>query len=135
MAESTWRSTCCNPFQIQGHTARKSSLRPVSEWMCERNSLLHLGMKICDTCRKRLGNLPEIPDPAVDSESGPTVSSLSDSQSEVYEPSEQMRIVNQCLISLDETPVTKRKLQSKKYSKQKMEFLTMKMSEVIATGR
>jgi len=61
-----------------------------------------------DTCRKRLGKLPEVPDFAVDSESQPTVSTSCDSPSQVYQPSE--RIVNQRLVSLDEPPVTKRKL-------------------------
>lgn len=143
VSESAWRSTCCNPFQIEGHTARKNSLRPVSQWMCEKSPLLHMGMRICDTCRKKLAQASAL---TVNPQGDSTDSTLSESlceQSEtedpsemyepsmMYKPSEQMGIVNQCLLNLGETPVTKRKLQSKKYCKQKMEVLTMKMGEVM----
>ena len=30
-------------FQVQGHTARKSSLRPVTKWMREKISIIHVG--------------------------------------------------------------------------------------------
>ena len=124
-AESCWRSTCCNPFEIRGHNyyARKKSLRPVAEWMCKKKRSLQIGMKICDSCRKKLAD-------ALSDSSTPT---SSDSPSEMHDPSETctLGVVNQCLVNLGQTPVTKRNLQSKTYSKQKLESLTTKMGEVM----
>ena len=64
--------------------------------------------------------------------------SQSDSESEIEvkrEQCESMGVVNQCLIDLGETPVTKRKLQSKKYKERKLELLTTKMSEVMSVEK
>ena len=104
---STWRSTCCNAFQIQGYTARKSSLRPVTKWMREKNSSIQVGSKICDTCRKRLAKVSSTPNRDEDAEtvgsSSPTPSdSVSDHEIE-YEHSEAIGVVNQCLVDLGET--------------------------------
>ena len=54
--------SCCNPFDIPGHTwsSRRKNLRPVTAWMCERAPHITIGMKICDTCRKKLSK--ESPD-------------------------------------------------------------------------
>ena len=130
--DSSWRSTCCNPFQIEGHTARKNSLRPVTKWMCEKNPLIQMGSRICDTCRKKLAKVSEVPNIPLHAKTDSSSSTPSDSPNEMmYEPSESIQIVNQCLVDLGETPVTKRKLQSKKYSERKLEVLTMKMSEAM----
>ena len=55
--------SCCNPFEISDHTwsSRRKNLRPVIAWMCERAPHITIGMKICDTCRKKLSK--ELPDP------------------------------------------------------------------------
>ena len=49
----------------------------------------------------------------------------------MYEQSDHIGAVNQCLVELGETPITKKKLQSKKYSKQKLEVLAVKMGEAM----
>ena len=139
LKSSTWKSTCCNPFQVRGHTARKSSLRPVAKWMREKNSTIQVGSKICDTCRKKLAKVSNTPNHDVDAEtvnsSSPTPSdSVSDHEIE-YEHSEAIGVVNQCLVDLGETPVTKRKLQSKKYKERKLEVLTTKMSKVLLSEK
>ena len=48
--------SCCNPFDIPGHnwSSRRKNLRPVTAWMCETAPHITIGMKICDTCRKKL---------------------------------------------------------------------------------
>lgn len=127
--DSSWRSTCCNPFRIQGHTARKNSLRPVTELMREKVPSIQLGSRICDTCRKKFAKVSEVPDYAETYTISPTVSPSP--PEEKYEPSETIKMVNQCLVDIGETPVTKRKLQSKKYSRRKLEVLTTKMSEIM----
>lgn len=139
MAHSEWRSTCCNPFHKKDHGGKRKTLRPVTKWMCEKDSNISMGSKICDCCRKKLAT--SIPEPHSYSEStfelSPTPSPpVSPPGSEVlqYEEFESMRLVNQCLDDIGETPVTKRKLQSKKYSEQKLEHLTTMMGKGIIGG-
>ena len=133
-SDSLWRSTCCNPFQLQHHTARKSLLRPVTKWMCEKNSLIQMGMRICDTCRKKLAKVSKAPDLSLDAEPDSSSSDLASDYEMKYEQSvrgSSVRMINHCLTELGETPVTKIKLQSKKYSERKLEVLTTMMSEVV----
>ena len=117
-AQSQWRSTCCNPFKISGHTAKRSALRSVTNWMCEKHSQVQRGSKICDTCRKKLAKLSEAPTLDLECDVSPlTQSDLSDSEVIEEEECDSLYLVNQCLEDLDETPITKRKLRTKKYSK------------------
>ena len=114
-------------------------MRPVTKWMREKNSTIQVGSKICNTCRKKLAKESNTPKCDVDAEtvgsSSPTPSdSVSDHEIE-YEHSEAIGVVNQCLVDLGETPVTKRKLQSKKYKERKLEVLTTKMSEVLLSEK
>jgi hypothetical protein len=91
-----------------------------------------MGSRICGTCRKKLVKVPDVPDCALDAETDSSSSTRSDSPSEILcSPSEAIQVVNQCLVDLGETPVTKRKLQSKKYSETKLEALTTKLSDVM----
>ena len=57
----------------------------------------------------------------VGSSSSTPSDSVSDHEIE-YEHSEAIGVVNQCLIDLGEIPVTKRKLQSKKYKERKLRY-------------
>ena len=52
MAQKHWINSCCNPFNNPTH--KKTSLRPVVPWMCEKIATLTLDQKICDSCRKKL---------------------------------------------------------------------------------
>ena len=99
---------CCNPFDIPGHTwsSRRKNLRPVTAWMCERPPHITIGMKICDTCRKKLSK--ESPDAteSVTSELDPTT--LPSSQATESDPlfshgSEAVPSLNVCLAEIGET--------------------------------
>ena len=138
LKSTTWRSTCCNPFQVRGHTARKNTLRPVAKWMCEKNPIIQKGSKICDTCRKKLAKVCKDSDLDVDAGTDSSSSTPSESPGDRdmgNEHFESIGVVNKCLVDLGETPVTKRKLQSKKYKERKLELLTTKMSEAMSMGR
>ena len=100
--------------------------------MGEKNQI---GSKVCGTCSKNLARASNVPDLDVDSATSP---SPSDSDSDIeakHEQCESTGVVNQCLIDLGETPVTKRKLQSKKYKERKLELLMTKMSEVTSVEK
>ena len=136
-AHFQWRSTCCNPFSISGHTARRNALRPVTNWMCEKHPLVQMGSKICDTCRKKLAKLSEVPTLGLESDLSPSTPSDSSSGSEMIkeEKYDSLHLVNKCLEDLDETPVTKRKLRTKKYSERKLEIVTAKMEAAMLGER
>ena len=55
MAQKQWTNSCCNPFNNLRH--KKTSLRPVLPWMCEKIPTLTLKQKICDSCRKKLAEM------------------------------------------------------------------------------
>ena len=52
MAQPEWKSTCCNPFNVRGHTSKRKNLRPVSKWMCEKAPHISIGARICDSYKK-----------------------------------------------------------------------------------
>jgi hypothetical protein len=37
----------------EGHQKIGTSLRPVTDWMCDSSHIIEKGMKICDACRKQ----------------------------------------------------------------------------------
>ena len=93
--------------------------------MCERVLSLTLGAKICDDCRKKLAQLPvqgtESDEPF---ESSQVEASASSQHEEVLIPQESLETVNQCLSTLGETPIVKKKLQQAKYPKEKLKKIT-----------
>ena len=95
--------------------------------MCEKHPQVQRGSKICDTCRKKLAKRFEAPTLDLECDLSPLIRSDS-SDSEVIEEEEcdSLYLVNQCLEDLDETPVTKLKLRTKKYSRRKLEIVTVK---------
>ena len=134
MAHSEWRSTCCNPFNIGDHGAKRKNLRSVSQWMCEKNPKIAMGSKICDNCRKKL--LISIPDPYSESgfDKSPTPSppgSPPGAEVHKFEELESMKLINQCLEVIGETPISKRKQQSKKYLGQKLDQLITTMEKAM----
>ena len=90
------------------------------------------GDKIYDNCRKKLTTA---------SLSQPSDSPISDSESDgaLSPPDEELQVdtcqslmmVNQCLDTIGETPLTKRKLRYKKYSKQKVKKITTMMQKAV----
>ncbi len=97
------------------------------------------GSRICDKCRKQLAQT--IPETSSLAETQPSTSSSPPSSSvaspEVPELDhrekrlESLEAVTKCLKNLGETPITLRKLRSKKYSKNKMAKIVEKMDQVI----
>ncbi len=141
---SQWKVFCCNPFNRPSHFVRKKNLlRQVTKKMCEKFPSILPGQKICDDCRKKVvkyspprsssesdrtvsppGEVPLPPDSS--SESDRTVSP----RSKVLQ-ADTCEFVNQYLDTIGETPITKRKLRGKKYSKQKVEKITSMMQKAV----
>ena len=164
MAEgvSHWTNVCCNPFGKPSHFVRnKKQLRQVSNWMIEKVPSLTHGQKICASCRKQLAQtstpsptseprettpelvespderseLLESPDEGPHSEPDPAVVTLCGEELQP-EPSESVSLVNMCLETFGETPITKTKLKrSKKRSKQKVDMITTMMQKAVISKR
>ena len=113
MDHPKWKSVCCNPLNKDRHSHRRTNLRPVLPWMCEKVPSLSLGAKVCDACRKELALLP-----TESSQEDDTADS--NSQEEVSYPNDSLDTLNQCLSAIGETPVIKKKLQQTKYPKEKI---------------
>ena len=123
MAQSLWVNTCCNPFEKPNHSAKRKTLRPVTEKMCERVPSIQMGSRICDDCRKKVSKLAPV-----------TASSDPETRSDdvYFDPPETLASFNQYLGEIGETPINKSKLQrSTKYSKQKMERITTAVKKVV----
>ena len=157
MAE--WRQSCCNPFNKVRHTVReKSQLRAVTKKMCKKVPSILPGEKICHTCRKQVSDISEHAEPDqsnsrsfIDEQSSPydhdypkielshestMTDSFSESESSPVKQyhstlaTESRTMVNKYLRIAGETPITKRKLQSKKYKKSKLQTV-LKMMEMV----
>ena len=99
----------CNPFNLPGHTwsSRKKNFRPVTAWICERVPHISIGMKICDTCRKKLSKESLDVTASVTSEFDPptpTSSQATESDPLFYHGSEAVSSLNVCLAEIGETP-------------------------------
>ena len=149
MAQPEWKSTCCNPFNVRGHTSKRKNLRPVSGWMCEKAPHISIGARICDSCRKKLSRA-SIPDVQV--ESADTNSDSDTEDSSLQQPSSleedssiqpsfceedsqpssaSLALVNQCLKESGKTPITKRKLRTRKYAEKKLDEVTTMMEKLV----
>lgn len=149
MAEGVSQCTnaCCNPFGKPSHFVRnKEQLRPVSNWMTEKAPSLTHGQKICASCRKQLAqtNTPSpTPGPRVTLVESPDEGLESETDlientplGEELQPSESVALVNMCLETFGETPITKTKLKrSKKRSKQKVDKITTMMQKAVISER
>ena len=157
MAEgvSQWTNICCNPFGKPSHYVRnKKQLRQVSDWMITKVPTLTHGQKICASCRKQLSHTsspsptpeerrattPESPVegsefPDEGPESDPAVVTPPGEELEP-EPSESVALVNVCLETFGETPITKTNLKrAKKRSKQKVDKITTMMQRAMISER
>ena len=136
MERMEWRSVCCNPFGKKKHTVARKSLRPVSQWMCEQVDTISMGMRICDSCRKKLKKSA----PATAMELVLSDFSLSEPSSPPsketlqVEEMEALHFVNQCLEESGQTPLTKRQLQYPKITEQKIEKVTSMFQKVTVRG-
>ena len=131
--------SCCNPFDIPGHTwsSRRKNLRPVTAWMCERAPHITIGMKICDTCRKKLSK--ESPDAteSVTSELDPPTppsSQATESDPLFSHSSEAVSSLNVCLAEIGETPFSQSRARSKTYCGQKAKKITAALQRTVIRG-
>ena len=130
--------SCCNPFEIPGHTwsSRRKNLRPVIAWMRERSPHITIGMKICDTCRKKLSK--ELPDPIESVTSKldpPTILNLQATESDPLfsRGSEAVSSLNVCLEEIGETPLCQSRARSKTYCRQKVKKITEALQRTVIT--
>ena len=96
--------------------------------MCDKAPLISQGQKICDACRKELAKTSE---PLSDSASESEQTGTPDEDTFQVEAVEPLALVNKCLETIGDTPLTKRKLQSKKKSKEKVKRITAMMEKVV----
>ena len=157
MAEgvSQWTNICCNPFGKPSHYVRnKKQLRQVSDWMIKKVPTLKHDQKICASCRKQISHTstpsptpeehrattPESPVggyefPDEGPESDPAVVTPPGEELEP-ESSESVALVNVCLETFGETPITKTKLKrNKKRSKKKVDKITTMMQKAVISER
>ena len=125
MAQSTWRSSCCNPFELPNHSwTSKKNLRPVTKWMCEETPNVTLGMKICDSCRKKMGTILH---------SSAAVPESEEELDDEYIPdtSQSLQTINSCLREIGITPICKKKIHQAKYPQHKIAKVTTAMKKFI----
>ena len=136
MDKPKWKKTCCNPFHQPNHS-KKSNLRHVLSWMCEKQPNLTLDDKICDDCRKKLAKLPVLSAEveSTDSESqgweSQDVGESSQLEESALHQQESVESLNQCLSAIGETPITKKKLQQVKYPKEKLKKVKVSIKKKI----
>lgn len=100
---------CCRPSSSKKCS---KSLRIVQNWMFEKSSSIRRGDYICDSCRNDLQKKP-----AVDI---PYDESIVEANDETYQTSDTVfEALNTFLRKVDESPVTKKKLQTQQYARSK----------------
>ncbi len=131
MAE--WRSACCNPFKKSGHAAKKKNLRPVTKRMREEHPQFNLSVesRICDNCRKQLARTVSTHE-EISSDS--STSSPVPVEFDKVERLESLQLVSKCLQDMGETPITKRRARSKRYTRDKVSRITALMDKAAITG-
>lgn len=115
---------CCNPFKKPGHFNYKKNVRPVSKHLLQETTLLNLGDKICDTCRKAIYVQPSAAEGqslvSVESSGLATGNSDSSESDEVFEKNEALVSLNTSLQCVGESPIKRKRLLEKKYAKTKL---------------
>ena len=128
--------SCCNPFDIPGHnwSSRRKNLRPVTAWMCETVPHITIGMKICDTCRKKLSK--ESTESVTSELDPPTPPSSQATESDPLfsHGSEAVSSLNVCLAEIGETPFSQSRARSKTYCGQKVKKITEALQRTVITG-
>lgn len=112
---------CCNPFTKLNHSTKSTNLRSVMKWMCNKmpHKVLSVDMKICDRCRKELAAFKtlnsddDIPVEPIE------VPSTSTDHSVVF-PDIALTALNASLQSMNESPVSKKKILHPRYTRNKL---------------
>ena len=87
--------------------------------MCEKAPHITIGLKICDTCRKKLNDLDtSLSTPLLDDPDNQNTEETDFSDVE-YKPAEAQRTIDEFLVSIGETPFSKSKACGKTYTPQR----------------
>lgn len=122
------RLQCFNPLKKENHTVRdKKTLRNVTSWMCSLYTEIPKEAKICNKCRKEITALKTNLNANQLGPSAKPCLALNDEMSSSdsdRDPKFSMSNIivdqmNTSLLELEESPIDKRKIQSKQYAKTK----------------
>ena len=105
--------------------------------MCERAPHITIGMKICDTCRKKLSKeSPDVTESVTAELDPPTPPSSQATESDPLfsHSSEAVSSLNVCLAKIGETPFSQSRARSKTYSGQKVKKITEALQCTVITG-
>jgi len=110
------------------------AVRSVTNWMCERAPCITIGMKICDTCRKKLSKeSPDITEPVSSEFNSPTLPSSpgTGSDSLFSHSSEAVPSLNMCLAEIGEAPFFQSR--GRFYCGQKVRKITEALQRTVIT--
>ena len=103
--------------------------------MCEHpQHNLSVESRICDNCRKQLAKTVSTHEDSSSGSSTPSIPSPLPVELSEVERLESLQLVSKCLEDMGETPLTKRKVRSKKYSRDKVSRITALMEKAAITG-
>lgn len=118
---------CFNPFNKPNHSHARKGLRHVSSWMCDLIPGTPELSKVCDSCRKQLTKLKNEKHREISTGTS-NIHEESQSDTEIEEApidmpfsneSDALSSLNSSLIDMGESPVDKKRIQSKIYSTEK----------------
>lgn len=123
--QAIWRTSCCNPFDKAHKNVRKMKLRPVTKKMSSDFPSILPGEMICDMCRKQVAREIEKLD-SIQAES------IAEEALEKFDDEQffELEGTNDILSLIGETPLTKRKMQSKSYKEQKYKQVSTKIHDI-----
>ena len=102
--------------------------------MCERAPHITIGMKICDTCRKKLNKeSPDATESVISEFNPPTLPSSQATESDPLfsHGSEAVSSLNVCLAEIGETPFSQSRGRSKAYCGQKVKKITEALQRTV----
>ena len=126
---------CCNPFRKPGHTVSKG-LRNVTNWMCELEYGIVENNKVCDSCRKSLGQIKGFKDSdaEVSDVSLSALNMTDNSKNGFLDRKNAIDLLNAALQEIGESPVKNRKVRTESYCKDKAEKIKKTLIENVLTG-
>ena len=104
--------------------------------MCEEHPQFNLSVesRICDNCRKQLARTVSTHEENSSDSSTSSIPSPVPVEFDEVERLESLQLVSKCLEDIGETPITKRKARSKKYTRDKVSRITALMDKAAITG-
>ena len=118
-----WKTSCCNPFGKAHKNARKVELRSVTKKVLDNFPDILPGEMICDMRKKQaVAHTIIFHSPSPDD-----LPSFLGTSDELYFPPSHMELdeANECLDTIGQTPLTKRKIQTAEIWTNKMQDLVV----------